>query len=102
MIRSVVMPCSRIFTKGCFVFKETASKIKRELAYYKALAAHKRTPRISKVLLACALAYLLSPIDLIPDFIPVIGQLDDLIIVTMLVWLALRFIPDDVRRECRV
>ncbi len=82
------------------VFKETTTKIKREFIYYKALAAHKRTPRISKVLMVCALAYLASPIDLIPDFIPVIGQLDDLVIVPLLVWLALRFIPGDVRREC--
>lgn len=83
------------------MFKETAAKIKRELTYYKALTAHKHTPRISRVLLACALAYLVSPIDLIPDFIPVIGHLDDLIIVPLLVWLALRFISEDVRRECR-
>ena len=83
------------------MFKETAAKIKGELAYYKALAAHKRTPRISRVLMVCALAYLASPIDLIPDFIPVIGQLDDLIIVPLLVWLALRFIPEEVRVEVR-
>jgi uncharacterized membrane protein YkvA (DUF1232 family) len=83
------------------MFKETAGKIKREIAYYKALSAHNRTPRISKVLMACALAYLASPIDLIPDFIPVIGHLDDLIIVPLLIWLALRYIPEDVRSECR-
>ncbi len=83
------------------MFKETVSRIKREITCYKALAAHKRTPRISRVLMVCALAYLASPIDLIPDFIPVIGQLDDLIIVPLLIWFALRFIPEDVRRECR-
>ena len=96
-----MMPRFTDFRKGCSVFKETAAKIKGELAYYKALAAHKRTPRISRVLMVCALAYLASPIDLIPDFIPVIGQLDDLIIVPVLIWLALRLIPEDVRRECR-
>ena len=51
--------------------------------------------------MALALVYLASPIDLIPDFIPVLGQLDDLVIVPFLVWLALKFIPEDVRRECR-
>lgn len=83
------------------MLKETLVKVKSELAYYRALAAHPRTPRIAKWLIALALVYLLSPIDLIPDFIPVLGQLDDLVIVPFLVWLALKFIPEDVRRECR-
>jgi uncharacterized membrane protein YkvA (DUF1232 family) len=84
------------------MLKKTISKIKLEISYYKALSTHKRTPRISKWLIALALVYLVSPIDLIPDFIPVIGQLDDLVIVPFLLWLALKFIPEDVRRECRV
>jgi uncharacterized membrane protein YkvA (DUF1232 family) len=83
------------------MFGKTAAAIKKELAYYKALAVHERTPRASKWLMACAFAYLASPIDLIPDFIPVLGQLDDLAIVPLLVWLALKLIPADVRLECR-
>jgi len=82
------------------MLKKTVSRLKSELAYYKALAAHERTPRISKWLIASAFVYLASPIDIIPDFIPVLGQLDDLVIVPFLVWLALKFIPEDVRREC--
>lgn len=76
-------------------------ELETEIAYYRALSTHERTPRISKWLMALALVYLASPIDLIPDFIPVLGQLDDLVIVPFLVWLALKFIPEDVRRECR-
>ncbi len=76
-------------------------RIQRELAYYRALFTHPRSPRISRWLLGGAIAYLVSPIDLIPDFIPVLGQLDDLLIVPGLVFSALAFIPADVKAECR-
>lgn len=75
--------------------------VRRELAYYRALLAHPRTPRVSKWLLAAAIAYFLSPIDLIPDAIPVLGQLDDLLIVPGLICLAVSLIPAAVRSECR-
>ena len=76
-------------------------RIRREMAYYRALFTHPRSPRISRWLLGGAIAYLVSPIDLIPDFIPVFGQLDDLLIVPGLVIAALAFIPADVKAECR-
>lgn len=56
---------------------------------------------LAKVLLGTAIGYLLLPFDLIPDFIPVIGQLDDLLIVPGLIYLALKMIPDEVVAECR-
>jgi carbonic anhydrase len=56
---------------------------------------------VSKWLLGAALDYLASPVDLIPDFVPVLGQLDDLVIVRGLVRLAMRFIPREVVAECR-
>jgi uncharacterized membrane protein YkvA (DUF1232 family) len=59
-----------------------------------------RTPRVSKWLLGAAVAYLASPVDLVPDFIPILGQLDDLVIVPTLVWLATRLVPGDVVAEC--
>jgi uncharacterized membrane protein YkvA (DUF1232 family) len=76
-------------------------KIKIELAYYRALTMDKRTPLIAKWLIAAAVAYLLMPFDLIPDFIPILGQLDDLIIVPGLVWLGLRCIPLTLKQEIR-
>ncbi len=76
-------------------------RIRRELTYYRALFTHPRSPRISRWLLGGAIAYLVSPIDLIPDFIPILGQLDDLLIVPGLVFAALAFIPADVKAECR-
>ncbi|KKN37527.1 hypothetical protein LCGC14_0762730, partial [marine sediment metagenome] len=52
-------------------------------------------------LIGAAVAYLLMPFDLIPDFIPVLGQLDDLIIVPGLIWLGLRCIPMSLKQEIR-
>jgi uncharacterized membrane protein YkvA (DUF1232 family) len=60
-----------------------------------------RVPWYAKALAACVLAYLLSPIDLIPDFIPVIGYLDDLIIVPAGLLLVIRLIPVEVMAEHR-
>jgi len=81
--------------------KSLARAFKRELAVYRLVLKHKRTPLISKCLLWLAIAYLLMPFDIIPDWLPVIGQLDDLVIVPALVYLALKLIPGDVVRECR-
>jgi uncharacterized membrane protein YkvA (DUF1232 family) len=81
--------------------KRLLQRIRRELAFYKALIAHPRTPRAARRLLGLAVVYLLSPVDLIPDGIPILGQLDDLVIVPALVFLALRLIPKTVKEECR-
>ncbi len=61
----------------------------------------KNTPIIAKILGAITVAYALSPIDLIPDFIPVLGYLDDLIILPVLVALTVKFIPKDVLEHNR-
>ena len=62
---------------------------------------HKHTPIIAKVFAVITVAYALSPIDLIPDFIPVLGYLDDLILLPALVVLTIRFIPQAVLETCR-
>jgi uncharacterized membrane protein YkvA (DUF1232 family) len=62
---------------------------------------HPQTPLLAKFLLGLAVAYLLLPFDLIPDFIPVIGQLDDVLIVPGLIYLALKMTPDSVVGDCR-
>ncbi|AVR47328.1 hypothetical protein C7S20_04680 [Christiangramia fulva] len=61
---------------------------------------HPATPWYAKLFIYLILAYALSPIDLIPDFIPVIGLLDDLLLLPFGIWLALKMIPDHVKKEC--
>ena len=60
-----------------------------------------RTPWPLRLLALAVAAYALSPIDLIPDFIPVLGLLDDLVLVPLGVWLVLRWMPADVARDAR-
>ena len=62
---------------------------------------HPKMPFLAKVVCFVAVAYAFSPIDLIPDFIPVLGYLDDLILVPALVWLALKLIPAEVMNQSR-
>lgn len=79
-----------------------ARALKREvLAVYMA-ARDPRTPWYAKVLILLIVAYALSPVDLIPDFVPILGYLDDLIIVPGGIWLALHLIPPEVMEEARV
>lgn len=75
--------------------------LKRELNAYRRMLGHPSTPRMAKLLLSLAVGYLLLPFDLIPDFIPLVGQLDDMIIVPSLVFIALKMIPEEVIKECR-
>lgn len=81
--------------------KDFGRNIKQEVKVYQLILRDKRTPRMPKILLGCALSYLFLPIDIIPDFIPVIGYLDDLIIVPTLIIIALKMIPKEVIDDCR-
>ncbi len=76
-------------------------KFKRELQLYRNILADPRTPKLAKILLGFAVAYAVTPLDLIPDFIPVIGHLDDAIIVPLLIYFALRVIPRNLLDEHR-
>ncbi|WP_163144217.1 YkvA family protein, partial [Arhodomonas sp. KWT] len=78
-----------------------AAGIRLEVATYRAIARHPNTPVASRALIAVAVGYMLSPIDLIPDFIPVIGHLDDVLVVPGLIALALWLVPGDVVRDAR-
>lgn len=61
-----------------------------------------RTPWYAKVLGLFVVAYALSPIDLIPDFIPVLGYVDDVILLPVLIWLTVKLLPSEVLAECRI
>jgi len=71
------------------------------LALYLA-SQHRQTPLAAKTIIGLVVAYAASPIDLVPDFIPIIGQLDDLLIVSMGQWVVARMIPKSVWQESLV
>jgi uncharacterized membrane protein YkvA (DUF1232 family) len=81
--------------------KKLFLRFKRELQLYRNILADPRTPRLTKILLGSAVAYAVTPVDIIPDFIPVVGHLDDAIIVPALVYLALKTIPKPLLEEHR-
>lgn len=74
---------------------------RNEIGVYRSVMADPRCPRLPRRLLGGAIAYALSPIDLIPDFIPVLGHLDDLLILPVMIWLAIRAIPKELVEEHR-
>jgi uncharacterized membrane protein YkvA (DUF1232 family) len=82
--------------------REWARKIKRDGVTLWFAYRHPDTPWLARALSVLVVAYALSPIDLVPDFIPVLGYLDDVILLPALIWLALRLIPATVLDECRV
>lgn len=86
-----------IFTK----LKKRARQLKCDIPAVFIALKRKDTPLSAKILAAITVAYALSPIDLIPDFIPVLGYLDDIILLPALVALTMRLIPREVIEQCR-
>jgi uncharacterized membrane protein YkvA (DUF1232 family) len=82
-------------------WKQRARELKIEVYALYLAYRHPRTPLYARVFAACVVGYAFSPIDLIPDFIPILGYLDDLLLVPLGVALAIRMIPADVLAECR-
>ena len=81
--------------------KERAKGPKRDIPAVMMALRDRRTPWYAKALAAITVCYALSPIDLIPDFIPVLGMLDDIILLPALIALTVRLIPREVFEECR-
>lgn len=82
-------------------FKQRARRLKGETFALYLASRDPRTPWYAKLLAAGIVAYAFSPIDLIPDFVPVLGYLDDLILIPLGIALAIHWIPDAVLAECR-
>ena len=82
--------------------KQIAVKLKAEFAFYRRLHQHPQTPMLAKALLWLAIGYVLMPFDLIPDFLPVIGQLDELVIIPILLYWALKLTPPDIIAACKL
>ena len=81
--------------------KQRARALKAETYVLYLAARHPGTPWYAKLLVAAIVAYALSPIDLIPDFVPVLGLLDDLLLIPLGIALAIRLVPPAVLAECR-
>ena len=81
--------------------KERAAEWKKAVPAVFLALKDEQTPLLAKILAGLTLAYALSPIDLIPDFVPVLGSLDDMLLLPGLVALTVKLIPGDVWRRCR-
>ena len=82
-------------------WKQRAKELKREVYALYFACRDPRTPRIAKVLAAVVVAYAISPIDLIPDFIPVLGYLDDLVLLPLGIMAVRAMVPAAVMTDCR-
>jgi len=81
--------------------KDKARALKIELHAMWFVFRHPATPWIAKAILIVVLLYAANPIDIIPDFIPFLGMLDDIVIIVAGLWLLHRLIPEAVMTECR-
>ena len=84
------------------LWKQQARRVKLETYALYLAYQDPRVPWYAKVVAACVVAYAFSPLDLIPDFIPILGYLDDLILVPLGIVLALKMIPPEVMAESRI
>ena len=80
--------------------KQKAAALKTKIAALYQALRRKDTPFIAKAAAGITVSYALSPIDLIPDFIPLLGLLDDLILLPLLISLCIRLIPKEIMQEC--
>jgi uncharacterized membrane protein YkvA (DUF1232 family) len=82
-------------------WKERVRALKKETFALYLACRHPRVPWYAKILALFVVGYALSPIDLIPDFIPILGYLDDMVLIPLGIMLVVRMIPAEVLAECR-
>ena len=81
--------------------KEKIKRIKEDIVILYIAMRRKDTPLMAKIIVWLTVAYALSPIDLIPDFIPVVGYLDDFLILPFLIFISFKMIPKNIVEQCR-
>lgn len=81
--------------------RQRAKQLKRDIPAVFLALKHKDTPVFAKIVAGITVGYALSPIDLVPDFIPVLGYLDDVILLPALVALTVKMIPHEILEQCR-
>jgi len=82
--------------------RDRVKQLKKDIPVVFLAIRKKETPWYAKIFAFLAVAYALSPIDLIPDFIPILGYLDDVIILPLLIVIALMFVPKETIEQCRI
>ncbi len=82
--------------------KFKAKELKRDFLLYRMALQDPRTPKIAKILLGLAVGYAVFPIDIIPDFIPILGHVDDAFVIPLIISIALRLIPEEGMEDCRM
>lgn len=82
--------------------KERAKQLKKDIPVVFMALKKKETPWFSKALAILTIGYALSPIDLIPDFIPVLGYIDDVIILPLMIAATIKLIPKEIIDQCRI
>ena len=95
------LPETRSATAAVRKLMAVFAYLNRELKVYRLMMRDSRTPTGSKILLGAALGYAIWPLGIVPDFIPIVGYVDDLIIVPVLVFMAVRRVPRQVIDDCR-
>lgn len=83
-------------------FKQFAKTMKLQLSALYIASKDPMMPKRAKWLIVIVVAYALSPVDLIPDFIPIIGYLDELLILPLGIYIAVKLIPDDLWEQCLI
>ena len=91
-----------LFFMQIWGLKEKTRGIKSNILAIYLSMKDKRTPLIAKIMIVLTISYAVSPIDLIPDFIPVLGYLDDLIILPIMITISIKLIPKEVFEDCRI
>lgn len=82
--------------------KDKAKALKAEVIAIYLSMSDNRTPLSAKIMIVLTVSYAFSPIDLVPDFIPILGYLDDLIILPLMITASIKLIPKEVLAECRI
>jgi uncharacterized membrane protein YkvA (DUF1232 family) len=83
-------------------WKKRAKELKKEIFVLYLSYKHPRVSWLLRLFILCVVAYAFSPIDLVPDFIPILGYIDDLVLVPLGIYLALRWLPKEVVEENRI
>ncbi|HHU0079759.1 TPA: YkvA family protein [Legionella pneumophila] len=82
--------------------KQFAETMKLQLRTLNEVRLDPRTPWLAKFIILIVVAYAISPIDLIPDFIPILGYIDDLILLPLGIYLAIKLVPKEVWQDCKI